>query len=1567
MESIFPDGDDRVSRQEPEEQYQGPSGHSARPQKDDRNQNINQDEPAPPKQKKTPALIRAEKAHAEQNQKNAPLKTYPANEPPLHRTNQTEPYRNAQKDSRGQQTNREEPHDTRAPRTDRKKITEQRSEHQKNQRSERQRRAANESDRYKQLNETTRQEAPVFQFGAPTGQAQQTQNPQQHEPLQKPTQTHKDTPHKAHNSTRQTPSPFSPPQTQQHPTKPRNQKLQGSNTHQNQPQNHNHTQQHQQHTPALATGTGLRNGAANLIGNCKNMEEYDNTLQQADLQGFKAIRIINVPTHQVNDLLISLTTEGDCDGNVWKLPKALNNMISIISPSKNGKIAWVSVFMHKVNYEKLGFIDGVNDLSRTEIIPGVHNLMAYNDTIGSRRGHDYTGLVLLSQPTERNRFGHKAIEDNSQVELWRLFHRINKKIAATFGLDSQRDITIRTRYRPNTKTQITVILMRNIEHVRSAEAQATQMLRDLKGQPITWTLEGNTYKTTDFERAETAESPRQQEREQQYKEINDRERGRKCIIMDLPLTSTPYTLQDSLHRRHLMTEGTINMMVSKFKRDTQIAYVLFTTEDTTYHAIAEATHIRHGGVPLRIKLADPTAQEQPTGEAQERANIREHGIGHLMTHKQQEMLNLQLNHSTGEALQTLIKQFQGTQVKLVQQITSEMTSQISDLEQFIDNKTNNSAADIITHTNELANYQNNEMENITLTLEMTQQSVYNMTEQVISMTAGMVGWTNESQQTTQQTAERLNNIERLLANIVTRIDGAQSQNTTQQKQDAYEGPRTRGEPKEKNQQEEKEVETTAQTACLEQQSKDTQPMMAQDTRMPQDYPVWAFCTEHYDAIAEKLNINSTEEIDRYGINQTDEQLSEMLLELPSLPSLTQLCEEYLDLTPQYSLMKLQDLISAAKHIGIPEHQIPIQSETGDYEGLFQCAKSSEKILQELSKTKNPLAKRADIILRDIQDRYSKQKTMLVRAMTKHPRDTTKDVYLQKAKLEAKVQSKTPKKAKRTTPAKQEEYKTSKWVRKVDPTATTNIWDEADEAAAREMEVDPETDCTQQNTTMMEQTMPQIEAQPVDKSGYKDACVTDEACNTLIREWNRMAKPETKIPSPKKEDELRFSAAIALTNLTVIASVEPKERAGTTHYQMIADAKDGLAFAQIPQPDPIPYNQHEHQTYFDAVNPNRKDNTQQGQDHKSPPNKKRTTTNPTNLAAHSQQGILTFFAPLGNPNNDKQSDGAQVTDLDTQAILQWNIIADSNAVRTDPKEIQENRPRRLEVSECPTQRARTANTARRLTTQWNEFGQLFPPDVTPGPSQQGTIPTLAPTEQGTAANSTNDQNQTSPETTTQHQQPEATPLPPSQPETPTPQHSQQTTPDTTTTTSPQESPQDSEYEDDEERERLLEIQAGYDRGFRNGDTQWTCTEDGEWTPNPVNQEQEEDAQMETPPPEATKRRFDESKLTDHNNLDEEPIDPFNHPVVIESTARIEFYNELLEHAENAIDMEPLPPNDSDGKPWHWKTIIMHGNLAATHLQLLTVEYPEITQATIRDSAFHPLLTTPINQGLSCTLH
>ena len=174
--------------------------------------------------------------------------------------------------------------------------------------------------------------------------------------------------------------------------------------------------------------------------------DYEAALSAAERAGMIAIRVLNVPYNEWAEMLDQLRMIGDCEGNIWEMDGELNDNLRVVSPSRNLLTCWFSLFLSPQVYSTLNFIDGVYDFARSDLF--APNTLAYEDRIFSRRGIDHGAIVELATDKTHHPMGYHSIEDTSQVEMWRLTHRISVEAERILNVQHGTRIAIRTRYRP---------------------------------------------------------------------------------------------------------------------------------------------------------------------------------------------------------------------------------------------------------------------------------------------------------------------------------------------------------------------------------------------------------------------------------------------------------------------------------------------------------------------------------------------------------------------------------------------------------------------------------------------------------------------------------------------------------------------------------------------------------------------------------------------------------------------------------------------------------------------------------------------------------------------------------------------------------------------------------------------------------------------------------------------------------------------------------------------------------------------------------------------------------------
>jgi hypothetical protein len=344
-----------------------------------------------------------------------------------------------------------------------------------------------------------------------------------------------------------------------------------------------------------------------MTGSYASQGEHEAALAAAEAQDMVAIRVIKAPYPNWQKLYTHLMAEGDAEGTCWLNDPKLNDALRVVGPAKSGLSCWFSLFLPRIVYEEIKFVDGVYDLSK--IAGGdqqeLRDCIAVRDTIFMRRGVDHGAVVEITQDLSKNPHGHKSIEDSSPVEMWRLTQRLALYVERYFDVQQGTRIAIRTRYRPHKLLVIHSVMVASKAHSMGLEWKMMHKLRQLAGQPANMDLNGRCFRITDFAQAEAAHAPLNDKRLESQQASDQELQGRRCTIDNLPSTCNQARLEDMLAARGLSLGAKPVIIDSKFRTGTRVAFVVFADEDMALTAILEAPFMLMSGTTPTIKPSQP--------------------------------------------------------------------------------------------------------------------------------------------------------------------------------------------------------------------------------------------------------------------------------------------------------------------------------------------------------------------------------------------------------------------------------------------------------------------------------------------------------------------------------------------------------------------------------------------------------------------------------------------------------------------------------------------------------------------------------------------------------------------------------------------------------------------------------------------------------------------------------------------------------------------------------------------------------------------------------------------------
>lgn len=400
--------------------------------------------------------------------------------------------------------------------------------------------------------------------------------------------------------------------------------------------------------------------APNMAGQYPTPQEHESALAAAERAGFVAIRVVKAPYPNWQQLFEHLIQQGDAEGQLWALDRALNDSLRVVGPARNGQSCWFSLFLPQDVYSTLGFIDGVYDLSKVAggDRPELSECLATMDVIFMRRGFDHGAVVEVTENLRDNANGYMSIEHTSQVEMWRLTNRLSLHAERFYGVHGGTRIAIRPRYRPGSKCLIHTMMVATKAHSMGMEWRLLQLARDMNGQPTDMLLEGRRFRMTDFKQAEAAHAPLNLQRMEAMQASDLASQGMRCTIDNLPSTCTEDRLLQMLDARGLRLSAKPVIIDSKFRTGTRVAFVVFESEGMALDAIMEATFMTMSGVHPQIKPSQPKKNRSLSRiEADERSRMEKNGPTDGMTPQQMADVVKMVDTSSGPHLEFLREQF----------------------------------------------------------------------------------------------------------------------------------------------------------------------------------------------------------------------------------------------------------------------------------------------------------------------------------------------------------------------------------------------------------------------------------------------------------------------------------------------------------------------------------------------------------------------------------------------------------------------------------------------------------------------------------------------------------------------------------------------------------------------------------------------------------------------------------------------------------------------------------------------------------------------------------------------
>ena len=410
-------------------------------------------------------------------------------------------------------------------------------------------------------------------------------------------------------------------------------------------------------TPGAQAKLQDDDGRPRLMGYYDTQREYEEGCALNMSQGNLIwITIRKIRPSDITEVLEHLTEQGDHEGNRWVIETTHTAWMGNICISKSAASAWLSIVMLTAEFDKLNFIHGVYDLDRGSWQGKKGGLYAEVDQLYGMRGAAFHAIVQIMASGQT-----MAVEQTTDVETARLFHRLTEEIRRKAQLDSHLRTGIRLTYRQQSKCRIAVMYCENKLGVHEANTtlHRTQTQRNA---PIKIRIDGLSYQLTSFDVATAAKNP---QREAQYKkwEIEDEQsQGRKIVISGINVQPTPAAVQQRLLEHAIAITDIPRITKSLYPDDdgTPLWRAFFTVEHDSQAAwlICEgADAIKMGGRKVWIKASTPRKEmsERKMLNNEEKNRIKQFGPTDGLTPAQLAQVNSSVKQMSAEEVEQKCK------------------------------------------------------------------------------------------------------------------------------------------------------------------------------------------------------------------------------------------------------------------------------------------------------------------------------------------------------------------------------------------------------------------------------------------------------------------------------------------------------------------------------------------------------------------------------------------------------------------------------------------------------------------------------------------------------------------------------------------------------------------------------------------------------------------------------------------------------------------------------------------------------------------------------------------------
>jgi hypothetical protein len=362
------------------------------------------------------------------------------------------------------------------------------------------------------------------------------------------------------------------------------------------------------------------------------------------------IKIQKIQPARICEVVEYLRHTGDPDGNQWNIALRESAWLSNISVTAGGS-GWTTLIMHKDNFAKLKFIDGVMDLARGHWQAEMQGMFAEVDTLNGVRGVVLHALVQIS-PTNGTLM---SLDQPESIDTARLHWCVMQVVRRALKMRQAAMLKLSVIYLTKSKKRISILSCED----RQSREEAQQMIETVTLEtqaPPQLVLNGLQYRMVSYDDAENAINPVQEAIHKRWAQEDEATQGRRIVINGIDFEPTPSEVERKLNEYGLRCSPQPKPHITKshFRNskgfDVWRAFVTMEDDDMATWMAARGSSIVFGGSPIYCKPTAPrgTRSIRQTLKAEEGPKGRHatHGPTDGLTQKQLEGLATQIKNST---------------------------------------------------------------------------------------------------------------------------------------------------------------------------------------------------------------------------------------------------------------------------------------------------------------------------------------------------------------------------------------------------------------------------------------------------------------------------------------------------------------------------------------------------------------------------------------------------------------------------------------------------------------------------------------------------------------------------------------------------------------------------------------------------------------------------------------------------------------------------------------------------------------------------------------------------------